>query len=75
MAKSSSTTEPPKKLYKGYFNYRILTDKLRALKTYNFMGKTKKESNKLEAQFSNPVNYDYIGKKVVRDRSKEKEKA
>jgi hypothetical protein len=60
------------KLYKGYFIYRILSDKLGKKKAYNFLGYPKEMVEKLRAQFTNPHQYQFYGEKVVRIKEEEK---
>ena len=61
-----------KKLFKGYFNYRILNDPQGSLKTYNFSGYPKSLVEKLRTQFQNVRAYHFFGEKVVRARELEK---
>lgn len=55
-----------KKLYRGYFNYRILSDKTNALKSLYFYGYTKEVVKRLTKQFSNVAMYHYYGRNCVR---------
>ena len=61
-----------KKLWKGYFLYRILGDKLGSLKSYDFRGYPKVTVERLRAQFKNVATYHFYDEKVIRDRELEK---
>lgn len=62
-----------KKLYQGYFLYRILKAKDSILKAYYFKGYPKFNVSVMRNQFSNSLNYHFFGEKVTRCKEMEKD--
>lgn len=54
-------------LYRGYINYRKLSDKNQLLKTDYFRKQTKEWVEKRIRQFQNTLEYLYIGEKVNKE--------